>query len=157
GRPAAVDLGDGAGGRGTGALAGRSPACGSDADGGPAARLQNGPLADARGADPAPDPALRVPRPNGPESAAADDPLAPGHPPPDRRPGGREPRFATPGRDDRAAAALRHRLLVAVLARGRRGDTRLPQVRGAPPDHALEANGRSDAHALRAALLRRSP
>src|SRR5262249_55160084 len=138
-------------------LQGGSAARGSDVDGSLAARLQDGPVADARGADRALDPALRVQRRNGPERAAADDRLAPGLLRRDRRPGGREPRFATPGRDDRAAAALRHRLLVAVLARGRRGDTRLPQVRGAPPDHALEANGRSDAHALRAALLRRSP
>src|SRR5206468_8523970 len=114
---AAVDLGDGTGRRGAGAVW-----CG-DAPGGPHAHLgiatglQDGPVADPLGPGGPMDPAVRLQQRHGPERPASDDRLAAGLRRADGRPGRNQPGRPVASRGRRDAAAVRYRLLVAVLAR----------------------------------------
>src|SRR5204862_4292533 len=157
GGPPAVDLGHGAGGRGTGTLAGGDAAHGSVADRSGPACVQDRPVFDALRRRGAVDPALRLQQRDRSERAAADDRLAAGLRDADEGPGRRGARLAAPGRGSCHAAALRHGVLVPLLAGRSGGPARLSQVRHPPTWDPLQTNQRPYARGVRAALWRRSP
>src|SRR5205085_10737271 len=95
------------------------------------------PRAAARGG--AVDPALLVRLGGRAERAAPGDPLAGGLRRRDRRRLRLDPRRLDARERAAAPAALRHRLLVALLAGRRRGAARVPHVRDPAPEQARRA------------------
>ena len=135
-RPPAVGVRHGAGRRRAGARARVGAAPGSDARRGRGARVRIGAAVPALAAERPVDPPLRLQRPGRAERAAAGDPLAARVRADDRRTPAR--RRSRSGCDDGAGAlpALRHRRLVALPARRRLRDARVPEVRHRPAREA---------------------
>ena len=104
-----------------------------------------GPVADPLGPGRPVDPAARLQQRHSAQRPAPDHRLTAGLRRADGRPGRNQPGRPAASRGRRDAAALRYRLLVAVLARRRRGSARLSPVRCSPARDPVQANAGPDA------------